>query len=40
LFFREPITLTTVAGAILIVAGCILATRRDRKVAHIETTAV
>lgn len=40
LFFREPITLTTVAGALMIVAGCILATRRDRKVAHIETTAV
>jgi S-adenosylmethionine uptake transporter len=40
LFFREPITLTTVSGATLIVAGCILATRRDRKVAHIETTAV
>lgn len=40
LFFREPITLATVAGTLLIVAGCILATRRDRKVAHIETTAV
>ena len=40
LFFREPITLATVSGALLIVAGCILATRRDRKVAHIETTAV
>jgi S-adenosylmethionine uptake transporter len=40
LFFREPITLTTVAGALMIVIGCILATRRDRKVAHIETTAV
>ena len=40
LFFREPVTLTTVAGALLIVAGCYLATRRDRKVAHIETTAV
>jgi len=40
LFFREPLTLTTVAGAVLIVAGCYLATRRDRKVAHIETTAV
>lgn len=40
LFFREPITLTTVVGALLIVAGCYLATRRDRKVAHIETTAV
>ncbi len=40
LFFREPITWTTVAGALLIVAGCYLATRRDRKVAHIETTAV
>ena len=40
LFFREPITWTTVSGALLIVAGCYLATRRDRKVAHIETTAV
>lgn len=40
LFFREPITLTTVSGTILIVAGCILATRRDRKVSHIETTMV
>ncbi|MEQ8745084.1 DMT family transporter [Parasphingorhabdus sp.] len=40
LFFREPITLATVAGTVLIVAGCYLATRRDRKVAHIETTAV
>ena len=40
LFFREPITLTTIAGTILIVAGCILATRRDRKVAHVETTAI
>jgi len=40
LFFREPITLTTISGTVLIVAGCILATRRDRKVAHIETTAV
>jgi len=40
LFFREPITLTTVSGAVMIVAGCILATRRDRKIAHIETTAV
>ena len=40
LFFREPITLATIAGTLLIVAGCYLATRRDRKVAHIETTAV
>jgi S-adenosylmethionine uptake transporter len=40
LFFREPITLATVAGTVLIVAGCVLATRRDRKVAHIETIAV
>ena len=40
LFFREPITLATVAGTVLIVAGCYLATRRERKVAHIETTAV
>ena len=40
LIFREPITLSTVAGTVLIVVGCILATRRQRKVAHIETTAV
>lgn len=40
LFFQEPVTLTTVSGAFLIVAGCILATRRDRKVAHIETTTI
>jgi S-adenosylmethionine uptake transporter len=40
LFFREPITLTTIAGTVLIVAGCILATWRDRKVAHIESTAI
>ncbi|WP_417622572.1 DMT family transporter [Parasphingorhabdus sp.] len=40
LFFREPITLTTIAGALLIVAGCILASRRQKKVAHIETTVV
>ncbi|MEL6875428.1 MAG: DMT family transporter [Pseudomonadota bacterium] len=39
-FFSEPLTLTTVAGTILIVAGCILATRRDKTVAHVETTAV
>ena len=40
LFFREPVTLPTVSGAFLIVAGCILATRRYRKVAHIETTTI
>ncbi|WP_156472088.1 DMT family transporter [Sphingorhabdus sp. M41] len=40
LFFREPITLTTVVGALMIVVGCILATKRDRKLAHIESTAV
>ncbi|MEH6791716.1 DMT family transporter [Parasphingorhabdus sp.] len=40
LFFREPITLATVSGTLLIVAGCYLATRRERKVAHIESTAV
>ena len=40
LFFREPVTLTTILGAAMIVVGCILATRRNRKVAHIETTAV
>ncbi|SIN61519.1 S-adenosylmethionine uptake transporter [Parasphingorhabdus marina DSM 22363] len=40
IFFSEPLTLTTVGGTILIVAGCILATRRDKPVAHVETTAV
>ncbi|MEW4468529.1 DMT family transporter [Parasphingorhabdus sp. JC815] len=38
-FFREPVTLPTVSGAVLIVTGCILATRR-RPVVHIESTVV
>ena len=29
LFFREPVTLTTLVGAVLIVAGCWLATRKS-----------
>lgn len=33
LVFREPVTLSTLAGAALIIAGCILATRR--RVAHV-----
>lgn len=37
-FFREPVTLPTILGAVLIVAGCILATRRRRPVAHVEPT--
>lgn len=40
LFFREPITLATIVGTILIVAGCVLTTRRDRPVAHVETTVI
>lgn len=39
-FFREPVTLPTISGAVLIVAGCIIATRRGKPVAHVETTAV
>lgn len=37
-FFREPVTVPTIAGAALIVAGCIIATRRGRTVAHVEST--
>ncbi|MEO9600252.1 DMT family transporter [Parasphingorhabdus sp.] len=40
LFFKEPITLTTIVGTVLIVIGCIVATRKDKTVAHIENTAV
>ncbi|VAW06007.1 hypothetical protein MNBD_ALPHA04-2049 [hydrothermal vent metagenome] len=40
IFFNEPITAFTIFGTILIVAGCILASRPDRTVAHIETTAL
>lgn len=40
LFFREPITWTTVAGTILIVAGCVLTTRKERRPIHVETTSI
>ncbi len=40
IFFSEPVTLPTIFGTVLIVTGCILATRRGRTVAHIETTAI
>lgn len=39
-FFSEPVTAPTILGTVLIVTGCILATRRGRPVAHIETTAI
>lgn len=39
-FFDEPVTAYTVLGTVLIVSGCILATRRSRTVAHVETTAI
>ncbi len=39
-YFDEPVTASTVFGTVLIVAGCIMATRRDRPVAHVETTAL
>lgn len=39
-FFDEAVTVSTVFGTVLIVAGCILVTRRGRPVAHIETTAI
>ena len=41
LVFREPLTITTLAGAALIVAGCILAARRGQEhVPPIETAAL
>ena len=30
LFFSEPVSFTTIAGAALIVGGCVIATRRGR----------
>ncbi|MEH6757169.1 MAG: DMT family transporter [Parasphingorhabdus sp.] len=39
-FFSEPVTLPTILGTVLIVVGCILATRRGRQVAHVEPTMV
>lgn len=38
LFFSEPVTLSTMAGAVLIVAGCIIAARQ--RPVHVEATAV
>ena len=40
LFFSEPVTIFTIVGTILIVAGCVLTSRRHRPVAHVETTMV
>lgn len=40
IFFQEPITLSTALGTILIVAGCILATRPERPPVHVETTSL
>lgn len=40
IFFQEPITLSTALGTVLIVAGCILATRPDRPPVHVETTSL
>lgn len=40
IFFNEPITLSTVLGTVLIVAGCILATRPERQPVHVETTTI
>lgn len=37
LFFREAVTLATVAGTLLIVAGCAIATRRGNSGAGIDT---
>ena len=33
IFFSEPVSITTIAGAILIVGGCVIATRRGRPAA-------
>ena len=40
IFFSEPVTIPTVIGTVLIVAGCIMASRRDKPVAHVETTTI
>ncbi len=39
LFFRETVTLATLAGTVLIVAGCIIATRKNpqKSAEHVET---
>ena len=37
LAFGEPLTLTTVAGALLIIAACLIAARSKRaQIAHVE----
>jgi drug/metabolite transporter (DMT)-like permease len=38
LFFREPVSHATILGALLIVAGCVIATRKTP--AHVEVSAV
>jgi S-adenosylmethionine uptake transporter len=41
LFFAEQVTLSTLVGTVLIVAGCLLATRQQPgRIEHVETTAV
>lgn len=40
IFFQEPITISTVIGTVLIVAGCILATRQEQQPVHVETTSL
>ncbi len=40
IFFQEPITLSTVIGTMLIVAGCVLATRQGQRPVHVETTSI
>ncbi len=38
--FREEVTLATLAGTALIVTGCLIATRKNKVPAHVETTAL
>lgn len=41
LFFAEKVTVPTIAGTVMIVAGCIIATRqRPERVDHVEATAL
>jgi len=39
-FFQEPVTIPTILGTILIVAGCVMTSRPKRQPAHVETTVV
>ncbi|MES1984341.1 MAG: DMT family transporter [Pseudomonadota bacterium] len=36
LFFSERLTVTTIAGTVLIVAGCLIAARRNPQLVHVE----